>query len=139
MFNPMKFLPLALVLITSCSSAQEKLLAPTKPAALTSREDVIPLTVTTDKVKGQTIVTVTWDTSLVRTAQVAMQRQNQSVDPVFVTWYVPNTGTFTDTLPKGKPPVTHYYYWLCEWPGVDTNGDGVADDARCAVDWTPAL
>lgn len=126
-------------LCLACSSdadtTSSKLAAPNAPAAAAlTRTDDIPITVTTDKVRGQTIVTVTWDASLVRTDSVRMVRQNQSADdigdPVFVHWTLANTGTFVDTLPKRRT-TTAYYYWFCEYPAPE--------DTHCAVRWTPAL
>lgn len=122
---------LALLAVSACSTPpSEPLAAPTSVSAVTSRTDDLPLTVSSVKVKGQNVVTVSWDATLVRTDSVVLLRQNQSVQPTFVRWVLVNSGTFIDTLPKGKTPVTPYFYWYCEWPNPD--------DTHCAYDWVAA-
>ena len=122
---------LALVVAACSSSATDvtptKPLAPGTPSAYTSVVYDLPLAIATEKVKGRYVVTLAWDHTLVSTPDVVIQRQNQSVQPVFTVFVAPNTGTFVDTLPKGKAG-TGYYYDLCEYPYpdvvhcADTNG-----------------
>ncbi len=106
----------------SCCFTQSVGLIVTNSAGLQSKAQqslalISPIRVSTSahKAQGVNVIDVTYRGA--RGDSVTITRQNQSLNPVYVTFRVANTGLFTDALGKGKVP-SNSTYAICEMVAV---------------------
>jgi hypothetical protein len=121
----------------TCCFVEKVTLTVTNSAGLTGQTTqslglVSPIryTVASQKAQGVTVADVAWTGA--RGDTVLITRQNQSATPVFVFYRVPNTGRFTDQIPKDGPKGrnnTGWFYQICEKSDVFADWQCTLTDA----------